>query len=214
MSQRMGPICARAGAAFAILIASAVAGATTWKREATLVDLMSQSELILHGRVTNVADGFDGRGIPYTEVTLQVFDALKGEAGHQYTFRQFGLIHPRPLGDGRVNLMVTPPGWATFAKGESTIVFLRKSAAWTGLRTTAGLSQGKFTVDMAGAANRTNNAGLFRGVQVDPSLLGDAQKRVFSTREGAVNARAFVSLVKQAVAEQWVEKGRMRNAQK
>ena len=202
------------GSLLGVLILAGSAPATTLRREATLVDLMGQSELILQGRVENLTDGFDERGIPYTEVTVRVSEAIKGLASGSYTFRQFGLLKPRPVGDGRVSLMVTPPGWPTYEKGENTILFLRKSAAWTGLRTTAGLAQGKFSVRMANAANRTNNAGLFRGVEVDPALVGDAQKRVLATREGSVNARAFVALVRQAVAEQWVEKGRMRNAQK
>ena len=65
---------------------------------------------------------------------------------------------------------------------------------------------------MAGAVNRTNNAGLFDDVLVDPTLLGETEKRVMATKKGAVNARAFAALVKQAVLGNWVEKGRMRHA--
>jgi hypothetical protein len=67
-------------------------------------------------------------------------------------------------------------------------------------------------VTVAGAANSANNAGLFDRVQVDPGLLGDAEKRVMSTTRGAVNARGFTSLVRQAVQGKWVENGRMRHA--
>ena len=174
---------------------------------------MGGSELILHGRVTGLTDGIDERGIPYTEVTLRVAEAVKGQSGGEFKFRQFGLLKPKRMADGRVNLMVTPPGWATYAQGEETILFLNKAAAWTGLRTTSGLGQGKFNVSVAGAANRVDNAGLFRGVTVEPSLLGETGKRVLSTRKGAVNARAFLTLVRQAVKGEWVEKGRMRHAQ-
>jgi hypothetical protein len=64
---------------------------------------------------------------------------------------------------------------------------------------------------VAGAVNAANNAGLFRGVTADSSLLGEAGKRVLSTRKGAVNAKAFLALVRQAVKGGWVEKGMMRH---
>jgi hypothetical protein len=195
----------------ALLLAPASAHATSVRKQLDLVDLLQQSELIVHGRVKSVTDGIDARGIPYTEVTLHVSEALKGSTGAEYTFRQFGLLAPRRMGDGKVNLMVTPAAWATYAKGEEAIFFLRKAAAWTGLRTTAGLAQGQFKVSVAGAANSANNAGLFDRVQVDPGLLGDGEKRVMATTRGAVNARSFTSLVRQAVEGKWVENGRMRH---
>jgi hypothetical protein len=198
--------------ACALLLAPAAARATTVKRQLNIVDLLQESELIVRGRVKTVTDGIDARGIPYTEVTLTVAESLKGQPGGEYTFRQFGLLAPKRMGNGRVNLMVTPSAWATYAKGEESIFFLRKAAAWTGLRTTAGLAQGQFKVSVAGAANSVNNAGLFERVAVDPGLLGDGEKRVMATTRGAVNARSFTSLVKQAVEGKWVENGRMRHA--
>lgn len=196
----------------ALLMMSAVfANATTFKRQATIVDLLNHSELIIHGRVLNVTDGIDQRGIPYTEVTVRVAETIKGQVSGNYTFRQFGLLKPRKMDNGMTNLMVTPPSWATFTKGEDTILFLHKSAAWTGLRTTADLGQGKFNVQIAGAINQVNNSGLFKNVYVDPSVLGDTEKRVMATRKGPVNASGFVSLVKHAVDGRWVEEGKMRN---
>jgi hypothetical protein len=112
------------------------------------------------------------------------------------------------------NLMVTPAGWATYTKGEETILFLYKKAAWTGLQTTVGLAQGKFKVSMAGAVNQWNNAGLFKDVQVDPALLGAREQRAMLTQQGPVNVNAFVSLVKQAVDGHWVETGRMTHVAK
>lgn len=196
------------------LFATVFASATTFKKEATIVDLLKQSELILRGRITKVTDGVDTRGIPYTEVTLQVAETIKGQAKGTYTFRQFGLLKPRSMGDGHVNLMVTPAAWSTYTQGEETILFLNKPAAWTGLQTTTGLGQGKFKVSLGGVMNQVNNAGLFKSVDVDSTLLGDREKRIMSTKKGAVNAQGFVSLVKQAVDGKWVEKGRMRNANK
>jgi hypothetical protein len=66
----------------ALLMMSAVpfANATTFKRQATIVDLLNHSELIIHGRVLNVTDGIDQRGIRYTEVTVRVAETIKARS--------------------------------------------------------------------------------------------------------------------------------------
>ena len=214
MTRQRGPRQLCVWTLLAMLFATTIANATTSRREVNVVDLVANSELILRGTVSNVSDGIDERGIPYTEVTLHVADAIRGQVGGDYTFRQFGLLKPRDMGNGKVNLMVTPAGWATYSKGEEAILFLNKKAAWTGLQTTVGLGQGKFNVSMAGATNQANNAGLFKNVVIDQSLLGTKEKRAMLTEKGAVNANAFVGLVKQAVDGHWVENGRMKLEQK
>jgi|HubBroStandDraft_6_1064221.scaffolds.fasta_scaffold09774_7 hypothetical protein len=213
MTKPRGPrLCA--WTLLALLFATTLASATTSRREVNLVDLVANSELILRGTITKVSDGIDQRGIPYTEVTMHVADAIRGQVSGDYTFRQFGLLKPRDMGNGQTNLMVTPAGWATYSKGEEAILFLNKHAAWTGLQTTVGLGQGKFTVAMAGAVNQSNNAGLFKNVTIDPTLMGTKEQRVMMTQQGPVNVNAFVSLVKQAIDGQWVESGRMKHVQK
>ncbi|HEY1334979.1 MAG TPA: hypothetical protein VGF31_12035 [Myxococcaceae bacterium] len=201
-----------AGLLCVLLLAPAAAHATTVRRHLTIIELLEQSELIVRGRVTKLSDGVDGRGVPYTEVTLQIAESLKGTPGREITFRQFGLLAPKKMPDGRVNLMLTPAAWASFTKGQESIFFLRKPASWTGLRTTAGLGQGQFRVSGAGAANSVENSGLFEKVVVDPGLLAEPEQRVMSTTHGAVNTRGFSMLVKRAVAEKWIEHGRMRHA--
>lgn len=204
--------CPAIAGAFAILgLAAGSARATVQPRENNIVDLVSQSELILRGTVSKLTDGVDERGIPYTEVTLQVADAIRGQVGSEYTFRQFGLLKPRSLGNGMANVTVTPAGWATYRKGEETLLFLYRRAQWTGLQTTVGLGQGKFSIAMAGASNHVDNAGLFAHLQVDPGLLSDSDRRVINTERGAVNAKAFVALVHKIVHDRWIEQGGLRN---
>jgi hypothetical protein len=214
MTKPRGPRYLRAWTLLALLFATTIASATTSRREVNVVDLVANSELILRGTITKVSDGIDQRGIPYTEVTMHVADAIRGQVSGDYTFRQFGLLKPRDMGNGQTNLMVTPAGWATYSKGEEAILFLNKHAAWTGLQTTVGLGQGKFTVAMAGAVNQSNNAGLFKNVTIDPTLMGTKEQRVMMTQQGPVNVNAFVSLVKQAINGQWIETGRMSHDQK
>ncbi len=193
------------------LLVASTAHATVQRHEANIVELVGQSELILRGTIRDVTDGIDARGIPYTEVTMHVADAIRGDVGKEYKFRQFGLLKPRSMGNGTMNLMVTPAGWATYAKGEDTVLFLYKRAKWTGLQTTVGLGHGRFKVALAGASNQADNAGLFRNVRVDPTLLGEREQRVLKTDRGPVNANAFVSLVRQIVKGRWIEQGSMRN---
>src|SRR5262245_43671862 len=81
----------------------------TSMRSQNLADLIGYSELIVTGRVESVTDGFQ-KGVPYTEVTVSIDEAIRGAPGHRYTFRQFGLLAPRTLPDGRVCVAVTPEG--------------------------------------------------------------------------------------------------------
>ena len=202
----------RVGAvAFCALLASGYAAAAVQRHESTIVDLVGKSELILRGTIASVTDGIDAKGLPYTQVTMHVAEAIRGSVGSEYTFRQFGLLKPRSLGNGMVNLMVTPSGWTTYTQGEAAILFLNPHAKYTGLQTTVGLSQGKFKISMAGATNGANNMGLFEHVKVSPSLLNPSDQAVFGTKKGAVDTRSFVSLVRKAVDGRWIEQGSMRN---
>jgi hypothetical protein len=194
-----------------LLLASTLAMASVQQRESNLVELVGKSELILRGTVKSVTDGIDAQGFPYTQVTLHVAEALRGEVGTEYTFRQFGLLKPRSMGNGMVNLMVTPAGWSTYSAGEETILFLNRHAKYTGLQTTVGLGRGKFHVSTAGASNDANNSGLFEHMTVEPHLLAGTDVRVMNTKKGAVDSKAFVSLVRKAVKGRWVEDGSMRN---
>jgi hypothetical protein len=212
MKRRIGPKWVCTITLLGLIVVGTLASATSFQKEANIVELLQQSELILHGTVTSVTDGIDERGLPYTEVKLHVTEAVRGNVGSEYTFRQFGLLKPRDMGNGMKNVMVTPAGWATYTKGEETILFLHKQAALTGLRTTAGLGQGKFKVAMGSATNQANNAGLFKNVQINPTLLKTNEQRAMLTGTGPVNVNAFKSLIRQAVQNQWVEKGSMRNA--
>jgi hypothetical protein len=198
-------------AALCLLLLNSGAFASMQQRESNIVDLVGKSDLILRGTVKSVTDGIDASGFPYTEVTLHVAEAIRGEVGAEYTFRQFGLLKPRSMGNGMVNLMVTPAGWTTYAQGEEAILFLNRRAKYTGLQTTVGLAHGKFKVTAAGATNDTNNAGLFSHVKVEANLLAAPDQKMMSVNKGAVNTKAFVSLVRKAIKGRWIEQGSMRN---
>lgn len=176
-----------------------------------IVDLVGDSELILKGAVKEVTDGVEN-GMPYTQVTVQVSEALRGEFGEEYTFRQFGLLKPRKMENGKVNLNVTPEGWAKYKADEDVVLFLYKPARITGLRTTTGLGQGKLVISGGNIVSQAGNDGLFADVEVEGKLLNDRDKRLLATKKGPVNKESFLSFVRRAVKGNWVEGGKMRHA--
>lgn len=177
-----------------------------------VVDLVSLSERILVGEVVDLVDGFDAQGIPFTEVTVRVDDSIRGDNGSMYTFRQFGLLEPRDLGDGRTNLMVSPDGFPRFRQNEDVMVFLYQPAQVTGLQTTVGLLQGKFSIENGEISNAIGNQNVFYKVRIDAGLLSASEERLTHASD-SMDAETFVSLVKRAVAEEWVQRGRMIHAE-
>jgi hypothetical protein len=172
-------------------------------KRANIADLVSMGDQVVIGKVTQVRDGIDAKGVPYTEVTVQVRETPKGDASGSYTFRQFGLTKPRDMGNGLTNLQVTPDGWPTYASGEEVVLFLYKPAAWTGLRTTVGLFQGKFTIKDGYVANAINNEGLFDGVRVDTSRLSEKEKAMVEMKGGRISEELFLQFLRKSVEEQW-----------
>jgi hypothetical protein len=198
-------------AALAVTFA-AIGGAhamTLSSDNANIVDLMQQSNDIVVGRVDSVTDGLDDRGIPYTEVTLKIAEAIRGGISGDYKFRQFGLLTPRLTADGKRKMMPAPPGFPKYTAGEDICLFLRPRAAWTGFRMPAGVTGGKFTIAAGRVENGMGNVGLFRNVQLDQGLVQEGDKRLLTTAGGPVNPDAFLSFVRRAVQDHWVESGRM-----
>ena len=195
-----------------LVCALAVLGATrvdAMSLNATsIVDLLHESDAIVVGRVESVTDGIDERGIPYTEVQLKISESIRGQLSGTYTFRQFGLQNPRVTADGKYKMLPAPQGLPKFVAGEDNVLFLHPAARWTGLRTTAGLSAGKFVMGPGRVENAMGNAGLFRDVRLEQGLATGAERKLLAS-EGAVNPEAFLSLVRRAVKERWVETGRM-----
>ena len=66
----------------------------------SLVGLLRQAGVIVVGTIQSKADGIDEGGLPYTEITLNVEESIRGDATGSYTFRQFGLLNPRTVADG------------------------------------------------------------------------------------------------------------------
>lgn len=201
--------CAALAALTLTLVSTA--DATTVK-QMSIVDLIDHSQDIVAGRVEKVSDGFDAKGVPYTEITLRVTDTIRGQKGETYTFRQFGLDELRVTPEGRIYLGGRPAGWPTWRKDEVAIVFLYPKAKLTGLQTTVGLGHGKVSVGNGSALNGYNNTGLFAGVNVNRTLLDVSERQMFDTRKGPVNEATFRKFLHRAVNGNWTKNGSMANA--
>ncbi|WP_028763605.1 hypothetical protein [Shewanella colwelliana] len=176
-----------------------------------LKQLITESESILSGQVLSVTDGISEQGVPYTEVTIKVNNAAKGQhdKNSTYTFRQFGLTKPRTNANGNKLLAVSPEGFPRWNANETVIVFMHKAAKLTGLRTTAGMANGKFVIQGSKVSNEFNNFGVFNDIEFAQGLLSESENSMLKAT-GAVNAADFMSLVGKAVSEQWISNGKMK----
>lgn len=161
-----------------------------------LPQMVAQAQHIISGEVVSVTDGFDEHKRPYTEVTIRVGSAVKGQLGEDslYTFRQFGLAKPRSIGNGKIYLGVSPEGFARWQVGEQVVAFMNPTLG--GLTSTVGLEQGKFTVQNGKVANQVGNTGLFDGMTAEQ--LGNEQQNLLIT-PGAADAGQFMQVVNNLV---------------
>ena len=190
------------------LVSQAAQAATVESRN--LVSLIQHSDRILVGTVESISDGFDSNNVPYTEVTLRVSDHIRGADGETITFRQFGLLAPREI-DGRTYLGASPDGWPKWNEKERVMVFLGPPARLTGLQTTGGLQAGKLPMSNGQLSNAAGNVGIFTGMKVEAKGLTRDQIAMLANDGQAVDANPFISLVRRAVNENWIEKGVMHN---
>lgn len=204
---RLSRVVAACALTLAMAVTAPTAHATSMLPQ-NLADLVTHSKDIVVGDVVEVVDGFDGRGVPFTEVTVRVDEALRGERTSTHTFRQFGLVAPRSMPDGSTYVGVSPDGWPTFRAGERVMLFLHEGSLQTGLRTTVGLGQGKFVIRDGRISNGYGNANVFHELDTDRAPLTAAQAKLVESPE-AMPAEDFIDLVRTAVRERWVEEGRI-----
>ncbi len=184
--------CASAFALGTMMTLSPAANAMKLKQQ-NLQQMTVESQSIIAGQVVSVTDGFESNR-PYTEVTIEVSSDAKGKhkEGSTYTFRQFGLIKPRSMGNGKVYLGATPEGFSKWREGEQVIAFMYKPASITGFQTTVGLAQGQFVVRNGKVENSFANQGIFEGINT--SKLSTEQQNLLTT-PGAVDVGVFMDLV-------------------
>src|SRR5262245_10049011 len=200
-----------------MLVGLAVAGLTalgttpalaTTVTTSNMAELLGQADTIIVGTVTDVVDGMDAdTGLPYTQVNMDVTESIRGGATGAFKFQQIGLLNPRPEPGTNPAFIGAIVGMPVFAAGEEVMLFLTPTASVTGFRTTVGLRQGKFNIRANGVSNGQNNEGLFSSLAVEPSLMSSKDRRMVATSQGTVDTGTFLSFVRRAVTEKWVESG-------
>jgi hypothetical protein len=175
-----------------------------------LTQLVKQSDLIVSGTVKRVSDGL-ANGVAYTEVVLTVKGSARKalETGSEFSFRQWGLLAPRRMPNGKFLLPMQIEGMPQWHAGEQVVVFFNRPASTTGLRSPVGLNQGKFTTVDGRTINGAGNNGLFDDVRIDAPLSAE-ESALLGQRAGAVDESTLMNLVTRAVDGAWVESGVMR----
>jgi hypothetical protein len=177
-----------------------------------IVHLLEGAQDIVVGSVIDVHDGIDARGVPYTEVLLDVGETVRGANAEAVVFRQFGLLQPRKLASGKTLYATRPPGWPEWRTGERVLVFLTPPARETGLRTTVGLAQGKFTIVGNRLQGSDGERALFDRIASTTGLLDENERALIERSTGDYDANTFIALVRRAVANRWIETGSLRHA--
>jgi hypothetical protein len=192
------------GLCLAIAIALPISSARgTSVEKMNISDLIGHGDLIVVAKVLALSDGFDGStGLPYTEVTVTILETLQGNAQGMYSFRQFGLLEPRDMGNGRTYVGVSPDGWPKFEVGQETVLFLYEETS-LGFQSTAGLLQGKFDIKGTSVSNGIDNLDLFKDAVADEAMLSDAELKMLQKAHGPVEKSTLLSFVNKAVANGW-----------
>ncbi len=168
-----------------------------------VADLVRHSASIVVGTVSSVTQSSAPGQLPYTQISVKVSETITGRRAPDGTliFRQFGLQSPLPAADGR-KFVGTIAGMPSYKTGDQVVLFLGPVSR-IGLRTTAGLQQGKFVARAGNLQNEVNNSGLFRDLSFTGRTLDDKEAAMIETKEGAVSVDTFLGLVRRAVSERW-----------
>ena len=124
-----------------LFLAISVAAYATLVPSLSLRELIDQSELIVHGRVTRSWAAWDSaHKYIWTHHQIDVIDALRGASGASVVASEPG---------GRVDgLNMVASGSVEYAPGEEAIVFLYRTPI--GYLRATGLGQGKYTISSDG----------------------------------------------------------------
>ena len=154
----------------AVSYLTAQRGAIT--RPNTLEQMTAESQLIVHGYVlgSHVEPHPDYPNLSTVVVNMKVVDVLKGSTAQQFTFRQFIWdIRDRMDSGG-------------YRKGQELVLLLGPTSK-IGLRSPAGLDQGRFRVERFAngktkAVNGTGNISLFTDRAISTGAPAPTNKKI------------------------------------
>ncbi|MGH8251793.1 MAG: hypothetical protein ACREVI_14050 [Steroidobacteraceae bacterium] len=187
-----------------LLLVAAAFAAPVWAQHGALTiprnldQLTDRASVIVHGNI--VSTRFEKHpeltGLDTVVVTLRVKETLKGEAGGNFTFRQYVWdIRERSKHSG-------------YQKGQELLLLMIAPSRY-GLSSPAGMNQGSFRIyrDHAGkdvAVNGNGNARLFDGipeqvVKTGVPLSPKSASLVAKHRKGPIAANDLLGLIRELV---------------
>jgi hypothetical protein len=164
-----------------------------------LVEIVDHAGIIVRGRVLSVQAEKHPQltNLNTVVVTLKVEEVLKGQAGTEFTFRQY-VWDIRSVGSG-----------LGYKNGQEILLMLLPPSQY-GLSSPVGFEQGRFRfqTDSGGnvtIANGWNNLGLMRGVEASSPKLSQnvsASSRVIVTQhtQGPISYSDFKDIIRGAIA--------------
>ncbi|MEX1993672.1 MAG: hypothetical protein WD929_03330 [Steroidobacteraceae bacterium] len=189
---------------FLLLLAIAALAGPAWAQDGALTvprnldQLVNRSAVILRGNVVSARfeEHPELRGLDTVVVTMRVREALKGQAGQTFTFRQ----HVWDL-HNRVN-----PGG--YHKGQDLLLLMIAPSRY-GLSSPAGLDQGRFQVTRDSTSRETaingqGNQQLFDGMSAQFAKQGVAlspasSRLVAAQNRGPVEVTELTALIRELV---------------
>jgi hypothetical protein len=171
-------------------------------RHVNLNELTAGAGCVVHGRIAEVRSGVhpDYNHIAVTFVTLEVVEALKGEAAGRITFMQFA-----GATQGRAHNYHLPK----YTAGEEVVLFLYPASRY-GFTSPVGEGQGKFLVSndprtgRRALMNERGNRLLFEPLKTEKAMsrlkLSAAERALIAQSNGAADFDAFRSLVRKLAA--------------
>jgi hypothetical protein len=166
------------------LLACAGGASATVVLPADFAEMVSESQLIVHGRVTDVrAQSTGDRQAIESVVTVTVTQSFKGDVGTVVVFRV-------PNGQlGRYRRVTV--GAPEFRRGDEVVVFLKGRAPIVPMP--YGLNQGVYRVQrLAGGRSLVTRAPvLSRTGEAEPVVRGDPSRRAISIQGFAAHVRAI-----------------------
>ena len=157
------------------LLATVTAGATTVER-LSFAEMTDSSEAIVSGQIADSWSAWDSEHkYIWTHYRILVSNTLKGEGSLVEIAEPGGVM-------GNVGMQIG--GGTLFQRGETVLVFLQRMP--NGYLRTAGLGQGKYTVDAAGRLRGAilkdvevlEKGGIRHGVSLEGLTLADAATQI------------------------------------
>ncbi len=132
----------------------------------SLEDTLARSSRVVVGECLGFREGFDRRGLPFTEYTFRLIEGVKGYTeSSAFSIRQFGRS-PESTGRAAGRRLTRISGMPHYLAGATYMLFLGPTSR-LGFTSPVGLAQGVFRVTGTGRHRRVVNGVGNRNLLID-----------------------------------------------